>query len=1160
MSATASGVPNVALDLVNTEEDKRAQRLASARKKLETNRASRGSDQFDSSPSGTSSSSSRLTPSHHPVPYANKAMPLTTESNMNLQFSFPSDHQRTVSKGKDRDFQVPSKPPASEHRHKRSESQSHRRQRSSVSVSLNRPCHVLAEPSIMSAPPKEIITTPATPLLLDSPEISVSSRIEPDEDHEQVASRLSTFTFGARPPAGTFPPKRRQQQPLLPSQALFALEKGSPSVSPLASPTSGRVSAASSRPPSLLLTRASPMPFGSPTSTAPSRTSLATSPSSPPTPSRRKRHSHTRSNSISLPNLKLGVSRPTSLGIPTSPSYPASPVSPASVTDSSSRLLNGQRLRFEPSGRGAEAEKEKEESRRKALNKLTGGASQTVTMDLPVAEISLPELDDEDTSSVASSNRTLSGVSMPTPATTAFNQASSFTFPVLGSSAAATLTSSPFSWSATNDDCSPVERWSGNNFGASKEVRKDDGPAYGMDLSAVMAKRPSINRQLSALAEVDESEEDEMEFEEEEDPVGGTGGTIADHPESAALLVGPTPSRLRELRLPSSVSSSSTPRQYESFGETVHSSSLSRQASSSPTSISPTKGYGSIGRGRPNLSNVSGLSSTPTSVSTPRSAGLGNRRRALGSGSRGSSISYRKDDSSSSSRDMGASLALVGSPTVVSPTNSMSASAPSPAHRGWDAAPRGTQRPCPRPKQLVGLGIGSSGSGRVLGEVDEETEGSHSSPASDPARDLRWASPTPGSSDIPRQFAGFGPGPTSEDGGRPSTELSRDSFADESQWRDVQLEMEMEREALKEDVEHWKGRCQTLEDKLEAERKESIVLRDRVRKLGDRLSSVSSVPSTRAVSSNQAEESRLMAEMRAQLFALTASLESEQRAKTEALARVAELEALQKYSFDRASDGESESDQLLLTARPDNNVSDFPFCTPSPMIAQSPSAVPNSAMITPSEEASPSLQPDPNLTRMRGWGFPKESSPIKMGKAKKRESFFGLSNALQRTSSTESAEGHLGVDLPPFVLSEAPTSPPAHGFNAPISFASEPTFRAVSDPVPAAVQVSLDRPAPPRSNSSSTLEPIGSGVASAAMSFLSGYLPTANSQASVTSSDAGMEARSPPKARTLKAKFAGMSKTRFISKEEQKVPEASHVGLMDFRSGCQCCTGPIIEV
>ncbi|WVQ80515.1 hypothetical protein IAT38_002620 [Cryptococcus sp. DSM 104549] len=1238
------------------EQDRRAQKLASARKKLQKFRASQSSLEHTHSTHPSAS---------HPAPPA-KTMPLTTEASINA----PA-HERTPSKGKAKEmFAEPPSPtrlagsevpgmagPAGTamagHRHRRSDSQAHRRQRSSLAIpagtplaqGLLRPSPVEAFPvgAFGTAQPSGIITTPPTPMM-QAGLVPAEARDEcerggeegdDEEDREQVAARLSAFTFGAKPVRGaTFPPKRRQGS-ISSTQGLFADVGVPPSTSPLGSPTSpGRFSTPSSRPPSLLLTRPTPKMFDSPTSSGPS---FHSTPSSPPTPVRKKRHSHTRSNSISLPNLKLGNAsanpRPTSLGVPTSPGF-SSPVSPTSANGdipARSRFsgpIAGQRLKFEPSGRGAEAEKEREESRRKALEKLTGGASspnlapRSPVVEAQIAEISLPDLDDEDTSSIASasSGRPLSGAfSSGSGSSSSFffsGGHSSFTVPSLSGSTASTpstLSASPSSWaSPTSEERSPSERWSGSSFGLQKEfgsgVGKDDGGVggFGMDLGTAMAKRPAISRQLSALAEVDESEEDDVGLdgvpEEDEEDEAEAGEEMAHEmspdPEPAApepvvpeALVSPT-NGLRELRLSSSIS---MPRgETPSSADSVRTFTFPRGAATSPNPAvgtqgppSPTKSYGTIGRGRPE-GGTTGATVTPKNPTA-------RRRPAPSSGSRGSSISYRKDEgaSSTSSRDLsGVGRAGMRSPPLVmSPTAGMGAGMGgmgvlgSPTKIGrWATASaianaRGAARPCPRPKALAGVSASAGGeggtSGRVLGEVDEEEEGSGSgfgvrempispfeastSPAPH-AHPHAQAAPTSA-----RRYSTF----SSEGGGRASSEISRDSFGERMQWRDVQLEMERERESLRDEVDVWKRRCKVLEERLDAEKKEGSVLRDRVRKLGDRLSSVSSVPTERRTADSQAHaaSSRLIAEMRDQLFTLTASLEHERRAKDHAVAKLGEAQRQLQAGAGagagrQGSVDESEEEELLLTARPDEG--GFPSSSPFfPAVG--------SAATTPSLEAAPITEPekaaeepaDLNLARMKGWGFPKDA-PAPTPRERKRESFFGLSNVLRRTTSAEEETSPAaasftglgvnlppGVDLPPFIFDES-----SHAHSGVVL-----AQRAVSDPTLSfsdarvAITSTIPLPAAPSASQASH-----SGSAPGMFSF-GGYM-------SGKPSSEGRERE--PRKMTKRREYPPMIESVNVSSEgsggrtkgvraEMPLPGVASTG-MDFRKGCKCCVGQVIEV
>ena len=617
--------------------------------------------------------------------------------------------------------------------------------------------------------PSEIITTPATPLTENPSGFAFPTLSDDGSQDVQVEARLSTFTFGAKPAVRAAVPS---YPPLLPSDVSDPRHQ---SVSPRLSPTKTSVSApsdlyrlstpSSSRPPSLLLTRPAPLGtgFGIAGDAGPSRNSLNAAPAcpaTPPTPAGR-RHSHTRSNSISisLPNLKLG--RPPSLGV-SSPSFPSSPCSPSSGTESSltSRLsgpINGTRLKFEPSGRGAEAEKEKDEYRRKALEKLTGAKWNPPVQDIPSAEISLPDLDDEDVESVTSSVRPLSGASA---------QLSGSSLPAITSTSSA-LSASPFSWSSP-EETSPVERWSG--FAMVTEDAKPDGLGFGVDMT--LGKRPTLARNLSVLAEVDEDLEDDQEWTDQyiqstqstqSTPAQKTSEdeearTVEETQSHFVPIIAPTPSRLRELHLLSS--SSTTPSRP---------SDISTFTFPPPASSSPTKIYGAIGRGRPRpLSGIASNIFASSATSTPNTGNVATPRSGK-RGSRGSSISYKKDaetTSASGSHDWS-----IGSKAPFSPPPGDLSSPPmsfeSPRFGGWGSAPRSNGRPCPRPRSLVGLGVETKGAGRVLGEVDEVEENE-------------------GESEWRADGNPFRIDPSMEMG-------SGESFP----WRGDQLEAEMERDALR---------------------------------------------------------------------------------------------------------------------------------------------------------------------------------------------------------------------------------------------------------------------------------------------------------------------------------------------------------------------------
>ena len=1182
-------------------------------------------------------------------------------------------------------------------------------------------------------------TIPATPLLEDNPipenseERFTSHRDE--EHHSVVKDRLSTFSFGSKAPANPIrlspsprpPPssKRRYPPPTYPT--------GSPGQSP-----TKRLSTPSSRGPSLLVTRPTPLAF-SPINGPPTRTD---SPGTPPSPAAqsKRRHLHTRSNSISLPNLKLS-SRPPSLGIPVSPSFPQSPIFPGNSGASrpnNSSGIQGTRLRFEPSGRGAEAEKEKDEYRRKALEKLTGSPLPDEQLSNSGTEISLPELDDEDTSSVVSS------VIRPFSGNGGFN----FGRPTSSSSTPG------LSWSLLNEDSPPPgDRWSGYGFGLDKE----DGLGFGLPLSAssstasiglplelVVTSRPSLQRNLSVLAEVEEPEEGEEGDAEDvlttspemtavafsspsDEPLdlphetpNATGRWVEEGARSTESIpiLAPTPSRLRQLHLVSSRSTTSN-------SNGTPQSAKKPVSGSQFTPGSPTKGYGMIGRGRPRplalgtnnnvLSPEDVVPSVPASRSGTARTPQGATRKALGRGSRskGSSISYVKDDSSSSTASASQTSLPISAPTSTSAprewsnkSESGSASAScdasksvffsppmrksndhsplltfspvstSPRFSGWGNMPRiGPSRPCPRPKILAGLGSDSKGAGRILGEVDEmeEDEADFASVSGesqdhtavnmdDTYRKTRvdqadGATSTgfAGVSAVTPRYPARSDTDDSTSSWLPQNAFPRDVAASFS-WRDPRLELEMERDGLKEDVELWKARYQGLEERLELEKKEVGVLRDRVRKrehhsllplqsssqgdrwdylfrsrvggvkdraqadpplVGDRLSAVSSFhPSSQTIRDDR--DSSALTGMRTQLFALTAQMEQERKQREAAAQRAAELEA--ELCKLRATTAASAKPSLTLkpdygrvpTAiitpatpldpvppqlqphtsqlphmSPQMNAHDISAHAPSP-----PTTSPTSSPAGPWDRANSTSEPsvvhdhsepgstvrspqDANLSRMRGWGFPARPGDVQTDskpRSRDRNSFFGLSNPLQRNSIDGRDEPHSGLDLPPFDLAALTRNATSSSQNIDTNPPAVPTVdpRAVSEPLPPSQTTSTFTGSPPLPRSSSM-----ASSASSAISFFSGYLPgfSPSSKGNQNGNTAASNAVSAGRPRKDSSSMFGSrdwlpgSMSRLGAPAESlsgvRLPAVeSYVGKgeLDFRRACKCCVGDVMEL
>lgn len=656
-----------------------------------------------------------------------------------------------------------------------------------------------------------------------------------------------------------------------------------------------------------------------------------------------------------------------------------------------------------------------------------------------------------------------------------------------------------------------------------------------MDVNdASIAKRPSMNRQLSALQEVDESEEDEEQMLQnvQEEAEAETEEKEEEEGRPAAALVMPiilpktapestvSPSGLRELRLSSSLS---TPRRYEtqsssdrySFPQSLTSpppfsvgvSSNSKNASLS----SPTKSYGTIGRGRPGRSSSDASASSHGGGPTPK-------RTTPTMGFRGS-ISYRKDASSSSgSRELGRDI--IANPTLT-PTPTVSGvgvNSPSPSTKGMSANTRG-MRPCPRVRLT-----GDLGSGRVLGEVNEMEEEEEQGGET---RRRRRRSVSAGI-----DFLQTASSSSIESGGcggrrRPSSELFSQDSLDRLHWRDVQLEMERENESLRDELDFWKAKYRALEERLDNERKEGVVLRDRVRKLGDRLSSISSLPTERSdiySQSQQAAESRLIAEMREQLFTLTGKLQQEHRAKEMAFVKLNDLRGKvaaqgqgQQRTAGSTGQDEDSSYEILFSSRSVTSRETTPSLTPPQ--TELPTPPPPNLTSTKSfaigkidESESISKRFTPDFTRLKSWGFPATpptGNENITSKEKKRESFFGLSNPLRRTTSDDGPRNNQGIDLPPFVVDD----------NTPGVF-----------PAPAGAGV---------------LPPVGVGVRAVSD-------PT-NLQSFGKESISHLPGTGGP------AQFGIPT----ITVHDGGVFGAAGVmcsGVLDFRKGCKCCVGDVIEV
>ncbi|GMK57408.1 hypothetical protein CspeluHIS016_0402420 [Cutaneotrichosporon spelunceum] len=820
--------------------------------------------------------------------------------------------------------------------------------------------------------------------------------------------------------------------------------------------------------------------------------------------------------------------KPCSNKPPLLPSFPIRESSPPKRLSAGRNHSSGSRLKFEPS------DKEKEESRRRALDKLTGGGSCTPKAPLREeprpAEISLPMFDDDDDDLSTTSSRPPSDALTSTASS---SRPSSFTFG--SSSSFNSLSASPLPWSQFEDN---TERWSfGQSVGQGFAQRfdpKDDPSAFGsfgFDMSGP-TKTSSVLLNSCSLGVLTEEDETESDADDEgTDMMSITSSVAETHETQVSTPAAPTPSRLRELHLVSSVSSQGSSNRRNSNPDVSRSLASARET--------PTKGgYGSIGRGRPrplalDTSSASAFkaasATSPSKAARPSSLNLG--RRPLFT--RASSISYKKDDSGSGSSYDNASSRGITSPPLVTGEIVSPPSLTSPLAE-WTSMARGTTRPCPRPRSAI---LGTSG--RVLGGVDEEVEDS--------------------------SFRSYDDGLST---GRASTEASRNSY-DGSLWpatarRDSRdrIDAELERDALREDVDLWRKRCRGLEEQVEAERREKHVYQDRARKLGDRLLALSAASSAMSPSKErEAAQDRLVAEMRDQLFNLTAALERERRERKVMVAHLAELQA----ALDGTRTPQVTPNSLPTTPKSRPRKSSIANMYGTPPEAQYADADFLDAMEDDEGDEEPESVPegaDNNWRRMRGFAFPQ--GPVeKMDRESKRDSFFGLSRP--RAVRAAPSIGGLGLDWA--------TSPTEHGFDLPpievnagnrdlIRPASvilktkagtrtlrerEERERAPDCVRPRSRPPAPTRPLPPIDTTPERQTPAPAG--GFGLGFLSGYLPIPRTTPPMV-----------PRVLVTPSSVSPKRAPRPLEREMMTHHVVGAVGDIDMRHSCRRCTGEIIEL
>lgn len=128
-------------------------------------------------------------------------------------------------------------------------------------------------------------------------------------------------------------------------------------------------------------------------------------------------------------------------------------------------------------------------------------------------------------------------------------------------------------------------------------------------------------------------------------------------------------------------------------------------------------------------------------------------------------------------------------------------------------------------------------------------------------------------------------------------------------FRERFADVECERDGLREDVDGWRTRCGSLEKAVQAERtakeeerKQSMIAREKVRKLGDQLAALSSGdrPAQQADAALVTAQAKLIGEMRDQIFAMAAALEHEKK-QVETQSTLAQQLRQQLFAQEQAS-------------------------------------------------------------------------------------------------------------------------------------------------------------------------------------------------------------------------------------------------------------------
>lgn len=309
----------------------------------------------------------------------------------------------------------------------------------------------------------------------------------------------------------------------------------------------------------------------------------------------------------------------------------------------------------------------------------------------------------------------------------------------------------------------------------------------------------------------------------------------------------------------------------------------------------------------------------------------------------------------------------------------------------------------------------------------------------------------------------------------------------------------------------------------------------------------------------EAAQDRLIAEMRDQLFSLTAALERERGEKNEVLAHMTELQA----AMDGTRTPHVTPNSLPTTPKSRPRTSSAANMFGTPPEAKYADADFLDAVEDEEQESEPTPSGDDNnWRRMRGFAFPQ--GPVeKLDRESKRESFFGLSRP--RAVRTAPSIGGLGLDWamsptePGFDLPPIEVHDGNRDIIRPQSFIlktktatrtlreREERERAPEYGRPRTRPPVPTRPLPPID--ATPERQVSAPASSFGLGFLSGYLPIPRTTPPVV-----------PRVLVTPSSVSPKKTLRLLEREMVTHHVTGAVGDIDMRHSCRRCTGEIIEL